>query len=306
MRKCQMRQVRQMWREAVILTAAAGCACLARSEYEKKHFSVERIQVVSEKLEKDRCLVFLSDLHNNEFGLENRKLVERIWELNPDAVLAGGDMIVTRGKGKGDTSAALRLLKELSSRFPIYYGNGNHESRMAWRREVYGSQYEEFYSSLQEMGIICLEDATAPLGEDILVTGVDLHPSFYRKALLKKVPDMGEDYLDKKLGCEPRGVGKEKFHILLAHSPLYFKNYAAWGADLTLSGHLHGGTVRLPFLGGVMTPQYQFFLPWCAGAFEREGKQMIVSRGLGTHSINIRFNNKPHLVVIQLKSSRKR
>ena len=108
---------------------------------------------------------------------------------------------------------------------------------------------------------------------------------------------MEEDYLYKKLGRTDR----RKFHILLAHSPLYFKNYAAWGADLTLSGHFHGGTVRLPVLGGVMTPQYQFFLPWCAGDFQMKGSRMIVSRGLGTHSINIRFNNKPQLVVIQLK-----
>jgi predicted MPP superfamily phosphohydrolase len=70
---------------------------------------------------------------------------------------------------------------------------------------------------------------------------------------------------------------------------------------LTLSGHFHGGTIRLPYLGGVMTPQYQFFLPYCAGEFRSDGKDMIVSRGLGTHSINIRLNNKPQVVVVDLK-----
>ena len=80
-----------MWKEAVILTAAAGCACLARSEYERKHFSVESVQMASGKLIQDRCLVFLSDLHNNEFGSENGKLVETIFRLKPDAVLVGGD-----------------------------------------------------------------------------------------------------------------------------------------------------------------------------------------------------------------------
>ena len=88
--------------------------------------------------------------------------------------------------------------------------------------------------------------------------------------------------------------------ILLAHSPLYFDAYAKWGADLTLSGHFHGGTIRLPGLGGVMTPQYQFFLPWCAGIFEKQGHYMAVSRGLGTHSINIRLNNRPQLLVIRI------
>ena len=70
---------------------------------------------------------------------------------------------------------------------------------------------------------------------------------------------------------------------------------------MTLAGHFHGGTIRIPGLGGVMTPQYQFFLPWSAGNFERNGKRMIVSRGLGTHSINIRLNNRPQLVLIRLR-----
>ena len=93
--------------------------------------------------------------------------------------------------------------------------------------------------------------------------------------------------------------------FLLAHSPLFFEEYAAWGADLTLSGHFHGGTIRLPVLGGVMTPQYQFFYPRCAGEFELPGRwgersRMIIGRGLGTHSINIRLNDKPQVVVIRL------
>ena len=94
----------------------------------------------------------------------------------------------------------------------------------------------------------------------------------------------------------------EKYSLLLAHSPMYFKQYAEWGADLTLSGHFHGGTIRLPLVGGVMTPQFQFFFPWCSGQHEgAHGRKMIVGRGLGTHSINIRFNDKPQVVVVDLK-----
>ena len=74
--------------------------------------------------------------------------------------------------------------------------------------------------------------------------------------------------------------GRNDFQVLLAHNPVFFDAYAGWGADLTLCGHFHGGTIRIPGLGGVMTPQYQFFLPWCAGRFDADGKTMIVSRGL--------------------------
>lgn len=85
-----------MWREAAGLISAAGCACLARSEYEKRHFSVEAATIVSDKIARDRTFVFLSDLHNNEFGSGNQKLVEAIHGLKPDAVLCGGDMMVSK------------------------------------------------------------------------------------------------------------------------------------------------------------------------------------------------------------------
>ena len=116
---------------------------------------------------------------------------------------------------------------------------------------------------------------------------------YYKKILVKKLKP---EYIEERLGP----AGRERFQILLAHSPLFMDAYRAWGADLTLAGHFHGGTIRIPLLGGVMTPQYQFFLPCCAGFFWKKGGYMIVSRGLGTHSINIRINNKPQLVVVKL------
>lgn len=285
-----------MLREAAVLTAAAGCACLVLSEYEKKHFSVESATVVSDKLAKDRTIVYLSDLHNNEFGADNRLLAEAIRGLRPDAVLCGGDMMVSKS-GSRDIRVPLRLFEQLAADYPVFYGNGNHENRMTWRRDIYSGLYEEYKDALIRMGVVYLEDETAAWGDDILISGMDLEPCFYRKAFCRKMPFMGASYLEHKLGT----ADESKFRILLAHSPLYFGDYASWGADLTLSGHFHGGTIRIPGLGGVMTPQYQFFLPWCAGDFDQEGKRMIVSRGLGTHSINIRINNRPQLVVVYLK-----
>ena len=101
---------------------------------------------------------------------------------------------------------------------------------------------------------------------------------------------------------EALGVCEESdaFQILLAHNPVYFKQYAAWGADLTLSGHLHGGIIRLPLIGGVITPQAKLFPRYHAGKYQIGKKTLIVSRGLGTHTIPIRFNNKPELSVIHL------
>ena len=108
---------------------------------------------------------------------------------------------------------------------------------------------------------------------------------------------MKKGFMEKVLG-RPQ---TETFTVLLAHSPMFFREYAEWGADLTLAGHFHGGTIQIPFLGGLMTPQYQFFFPWYAGLYEGlMERKMIVGRGLGTHSINIRFNDKPQVVVVDI------
>ncbi len=285
-----------MWKIAAG-TAAAAVVCLARSEYERKALTVETVEITSEKIKSSRRVVFLSDLHSNEFGRDNEKLLAAIDSCRPDAVLSGGDMMVSR-RGEADTEVALALFKQLSGKYPVYCGNGNHETRMNWNRESYGHKYQDYKYALLKMGIIFLENGSAWLGPDIRITGIDLGSRFYKKALFHRLPEMKREYIEKKAGPVPEG---SFFQILLAHSPLYFETYADWGADLSLSGHFHGGTIRLPFLGGVMTPQYQFFLPCCAGIFQKEKRWMAVSRGLGTHSINIRLNNRPQLLVIDLK-----
>ena len=200
-------------------------------------------------------------------------------------------------RGNSDVRIPLALLTELAKEFPVYCGNGNHESRMLWKSEIYGEAYENYRTALENAGIRYLSNEAADLDSDIRIYGLDLPKSAY----LPRSGEIPEGLLKETMG-EP---DPEKFCLLLAHSPLFFEEYAAWGADLTLSGHFHGGTIRLPLVGGVMTPQYQFFYPRCAGYFELPGKgreksRMIVGRGLGTHSINIRLNDKPQVVVVRL------
>ena len=288
-----------MWKRAAAAAGGLGLICLARSQYERKALSVETVEIRSDKIRSDKTLVFLSGLHDNEFGPDNVRLKEAIDKIHPDGVLSGGDIIVT--KGRTSLRVALSLFSYLTARYPVYCANGNDESRMRWKRKTYGGQYERYQKALRDMGAVCLEDSSAMLGEDIRITGVDLGEKFYKKIFFGRPVSMERGYLEKKVG---KAGEQGEFQILLAHSPLYFDAYARWGADLTLSGHYHGGTIRIPGLGGVMTPQYQFFLPQCAGTFRKGEKTMVVSRGLGTHSINIRLNNRPQLVVLRLRSGK--
>ncbi len=276
--------------------AAAAAGGLIRSHYERDHFVVETAELSSEKLRSPRTLVFLSDMHDKEFGKGNQRLLDAVRRESPDAVLIGGDTMIVKKK-KADLGATGRLLAGLSELCPVYYGNGNHEQRLKRETNIYGGLYQRFRELLERYGVVYLQNQSADLGEDIRISGLDVEKPYYRNFFPEK---MREDYISRRLGA----ADQERYQILLVHSPLFQEAYGAWGADLALAGHFHGGTIRLPVLGGVMTPQYQFFLPCCAGTFEKDGRSMIVSRGLGTHSINIRFCNLPQVVVIKLFPSK--
>lgn len=284
--------------------AAAAAVGLVRSGYERRHFVVEETAIYSEKIRNPRTLVFLTDLHDKEFGEANGQLLVSIRNIRPDVILIGGDVMVAK-PGKANLEVTRRFLDGLCQQqtqitgensgkpYRIYYGNGNHEQRLGRESQNYGEMYREFRRILKERNISYLSDRSVHLNEEISISGLNLDPACYRDFIPAR---MKTDYLERHLGP----ADTTRFQILLAHSPLYFEQYADWGADLTLSGHFHGGTIRLPFVGGVMTPQYQFFHPYCAGEFEKDGKYMIVGRGLGTHSINIRFCNRPQLLVVRL------
>ena len=99
-------------------------------------------------------------------------------------------------------------------------------------------------------------------------------------------------------------IGKadfSKYQILLAHNPIYTDTYLDWGADLVLSGHLHGGIVRLPGLGGMITPQFRLFPKYSGELTVKDQQSVVVSKGLGTHTIKIRFLNPAEIVVLHLQ-----
>lgn len=126
----------------------------------------------------------------------------------------------------------------------------------------------------------------------IRLTGLDLPPAYYRK---KKIASLGTCAMEDMVGVAPR----QYFNVLLAHSPQYFDTYSEWGADLTLSGHFHGGIIRLPFIGGVVSPYLRLFPKYDKGIYQSDkgGGYMVLTAGLGTHTFP-RFNNPPELVLI--------
>ncbi len=269
---------------------------IGRIFYENSTFRIKRYTICHEKIVRKANglkIAFLSDLHNSCYGRGNSKLLQAIQDENPDLILIGGDMLI--GKNGDYMDNACTLLQNLSMKFPVYYANGNHESRMKFNPDKYEDRYQIYEKKLKAMGVSLLCNESVFLEEqDITITGLELDEYYYQKG--KKVM-MEESDMEDLVGVSDR----ENFQILLAHHPEFFEKYSEWGANLVLSGHNHGGIVRLPLLGGVISPQYRLFPKYDGGLYKKDGNYMVLSRGLGTHTIKIRLWNVPELCMIELK-----
>lgn len=268
-------------------------AVLLSAAFDSNRFVTRTYEIRSGKLIKPCKLVLLADLHNKSFGKGNERLLAAIREIGPDAVLTAGDML-TAERG-ADFTNALTLLEGLAESYPIYYGMGNHEYRLGLYPARYPGMYEGYAAGLKKAGIEPLVNETAYLPAwNIAVCGAQIDKDYYRH--FRRAP-MEPSYLQKLLGTPDR----EKFQLLIAHNPVYFDAYADWGADLVVSGHVHGGIMRLPFLGGVLSPSLTLFPRYDGGIFREHGSTMILSRGLSSHTIPIRIFNPGELIVIELK-----
>ncbi len=271
---------------------AVVCICLAVAVWDSNRFVTITHEIKSDKITKPCRLVLLADLHNKSFGKGNKRLLAAIGAASPDGVLVAGDMLTAiRGV---DYSHALSLMEKLSAGYRIYYGMGNHEYRLGRYPDDYPGMYEGYMSGLRQAGIEPLLNETVYLPEcNIAICGAQIDRVYFRH--FRRKP-MEASYLPGLLGT-PDG---EKFQLLIAHNPVYFDAYARWGADLVVSGHVHGGIVRLPVLGGVLSPAMTLFPKYDGGVFTENNSTMILSRGLSSHTPPVRIFNPGELIVIDL------
>lgn len=291
-----------LWIWIIVALLILGIVAAALfSSYENKKLTVEYYNVTSQKI--PECfdgyrIVFLTDLHCAQFGFDNEELIDKIDECKPDVILVGGDMVISHETM--DEEIPLSLMKKLAQKYQVYYADGNHELKLARNEEVFGVRYKDYVHSLKEYGIHHMSNETIVIqGETgfISLTAFDLEKKYYQRF---HVPQMPISHMESVVGKSPGNI----FHILLAHNPNYLKTYARWGSDLVLAGHFHGGMVRIPGLGGVISPQFQIFPKYDAGEFHEGNTTMVLSRGLGNHSIKLRLFNEPEISCIELNKKR--
>lgn len=282
-----------MWEGVLLCAAAAAVICLLAAAWDSNRFVTVTYEIRSDKITKPCTMALLSDLHNKSFGKNNHRLLAAIDEISPDGILVAGDMLIAWNGA--DYSHALSLMENLAAKYQIYYGMGNHEYRLGLYPEDYPGMYEGYLSGLRHAGIEPLINETAFLPEwNIAVCGAQIDKSYFKH--FRRKP-MEASYLSRILG-EPR---QDMFQLLIAHNPVYFDAYAAWGADLVVAGHVHGGIMRLPVLGGVLSPTLTLFPKYDGGIFHEKRSTMILSRGLSSHTPPVRIFNPGELIVIQLK-----
>ena len=230
----------------------------------------------------------VSDLHNAEFGGGNRELLAILEEAEPDLIAITGDLIDSR---RTDPAPALAFLEGAVELAPVCYVTGNHEFR------AYDA-YQDLKSQMEELGVIVLENESMVLEEvPLRVIGLD-DPSFGVRSDPSAPP---EQILEDALTALAPQAGEEDLRtVLLAHRPEYVELYAQHGADLVLSGHAHGGQVRLPGVGGLYAPGQGFLPAYTSGLYQIGGTSLVVSRGLGTSLFPLRVNNRPEVVLVKL------
>lgn len=230
----------------------------------------------------------VSDLHNAEFGENNARLLKLLSKNEPDIIVITGDLIDAQHT---NIDIVLNFVKEAIQIAPVYYVTGNHEASL--------SQYDRLKDGLELVGVSVLDDRAVELerdGEKITLIGLS-DPDFTIKSdVFEEVPAMVSTKLKDLIS------NKSGYTILLSHRPELFQSYADCNVDLVFSGHAHGGQFRLPLIGGLIAPNQGLFPKYDAGLYSDQNTNMIVSRGIGNSIIPFRFNNRPEIVLVELKA----
>lgn len=227
----------------------------------------------------------VSDLHNRKLG---DRLIKIIQNESPDIIVVTGDLV---DSPHTDFDTAMEFIDSAIKIAPVYYVTGNHE---AWL-----NNFEDLEKRLTDSGVYILDNKCQWLTKGdakINIAGVK-DPDFIERTSLDGIQDAIVTESLKPL------LNNKYYNIVLSHRPELFEEYVNMQADLVLTGHAHGGQVRIPFVGGLIAPNQGLFPHYTEGVYSKDNTDMVVSRGLGNSVIPVRVNNTPELVMITLKKS---
>jgi predicted MPP superfamily phosphohydrolase len=238
------------------------------------------------------CIVQISDLHNDLFGPHQSRLMRLIDAAHPDLIVVTGDLVDKERRGD---EHSLDLINQLTPLAPVYFATGNHE---VYLNETSGLQ--ELLERLENRGVQVLQGKSVLLrrgSEAIALAGID-DPTAFQGESSQSGPVAR---WERALADLRTTIESDTFAILLSHRPERIRIYANLGFDLVFTGHVHGGVLRLPFIGGIYAKNQGWLPQYTSGMYTLNHTIMIVSRGLGRGGVPFRFLNRPDIVVVRLR-----
>ncbi len=237
---------------------------------------VNKYRISSKNLKTSLKIVLISDFHNKRYSKYRQKVVEKIAAQNPDFIVVAGDVVDRR---RPDFEISRKFLSEVSRIADTYYVTGNHERTLG---------REETIEKLE-----C---------EDVII---DSDYKIFEHYSLLGFPDtMGEsDEKYRDLLCIFERL--KNYKIAIVHRPVQFDKFLSlsdYDIDLVLCGHTHGGVVRIPFFGAVISTDEGLFPKYTKGVYTKNDTTMVVSGGLGNTILPLRINNFPEIVVIEINN----
>lgn len=235
-------------------------------------------------------IVQLSDLHCEEFGINNSVLVNAISSAEPDLIVMTGD-IINKDSSDDEVERMLKLIKELAVMAPVYYSIGNHEASYIDKNGT------GVLNEIDAMGAVVLNEKYEEIelnGQWLRIGGV------YGYVLSANQANGSEQAFMKDF------TNTDMPTILLSHTSeglLDYDSIDSWHVDLVFSGHTHGGQIRLPFVGGLFNPETGWLPKYSKGMFKRDESTVVLSSGLGSSENIPRFNNPPEIVVVTVESN---
>ena len=228
----------------------------------------------------------IADLHNTEFGEDNKDLLNLLTESKPDIIVFTGDQLDAR---KTDKDVVLRLVEQTVQIAPCYLVTGNHEGSIPGM--------DQFHTELEAIGVVVLEEERIELssnGDTIDLVGLN-------EATRNKRYYTHGAKVSLETSLQELNLNKERYAILLAHRPDFLYVYERNHIDLALCGHIHGGQIRINGQG-LVDPSKKLFPKYDAGLYTLDDATMVLSRGLGNSLFPWRINNPPELVIVELHS----
>lgn len=254
----------------------------------QKYISVTRYLYQNPEIKANFKIVDLTDLHNYQYGTENRRLINKVKNESPDVIFLTGDML---NADEERTDILMNLIQQLVKIAPVYASLGNHEieyMQLSGNRNLIVQMEEAGATVLNKKYIdIEIKNQKIRLGG---IYGYVLSP---------------DDKEDTEQTFMEEFQDTDRFKILLSHMPeglLLWKSMEHWDVDLVFSGHVHGGQMRIPFVGGLYDPEEGFFPTYTKGMYECGNGTMVLSAGLGSSRGIPRVNNLPELVVCEIES----